>query len=251
MLVDSHCHLNSLSERTAKGVIDSRKSNYIFFDSSIDFESSLKSIFLSKKFDFIYTALGFHPFSCDKFSDSLLGDYQNLITENRKIIAIGEVGLDYKADVPLDRQEKILERFLDLAKNNSLPVLIHNRLQDERILDILDSFFQDYKRVVFHCFSYSSQFLDKIIKKQGNVSFSLNILRENKKILSSLKSCPIENMLLETDSPYMRIDNVYSSPLDIDKVYAFVSSLKEVDRGNLELEVFNNIKKLFLTKEGA
>jgi len=249
MLVDSHCHLNSLSERRIKEVIDKRNDNYIFIDSSIDYKSSLASISLSRKFNFIYTALGFHPFSGDKFIDSVLGDYQDLITEDNKIVAIGEVGLDNKADVSVDKQQSILEKFLNLAKNNSLPVLIHNRFQDERILDILSSFFPNYEKIVFHCFSYSTQFLNKIIEKQGNVSFSPNILRKNKKIISSLKSCPIENMFLETDSPYMKIDNVCSSPLDIDKVYSFISSLKGIGRHDLELKVFNNIKKLFLTKE--
>ena len=248
MLVDSHCHLNSLSERRIKAVIDEYKDNYILIDSSIDFESSCASISLSRKFDFIYTALGFHPFSGDRFTDSILGDYQNLITENHKVVAIGEVGLDYKADISIDKQQSILEKFLDLAKKNTLPVFIHNRLKDERILDILNSFFPNYERIVFHCFSYSTQFLNKIIAKQGNVSFSLNILRKNKKIISSLKNCPIKNMLLETDSPYMKIDNVCSSPLDIDQVYSFASLRRGIDKSDLELKVFNNIKKLFLTK---
>ena len=244
MLIDAHCHFNSLN-KSKREEISSLAGENIFIDSSIDLGSSLSSVSLSRQSEFLYTSLGFHPFSAAQFSSGLVQRYRELIEQEPKIIAVGEVGLDYKASVLLDQQKEILSTFLQLAKDKGLAVVIHNRLDTDEILEILDIFFADYSKVVFHCFSYSKDFLEKILKKNGFVSFSLNILRKNTQILSSLKSCPLENLLLETDSPYMRIAGSSSTPLDIAKVYSFVSIIKEVGQNELEKAVFSNAKRVF------
>ena len=245
MLIDSHCHLNSLSKITRNDVISSSDNNYCFIDSSIDLNSSTISLELSSKYDCVYSALGFHPFSGKSFSPTVVRDYQKLIGDNKKVVAIGEIGLDYKADFSAKLQEDILSAFIELAKNRGLPVMIHNRWQDTKILDILDKFYLDYGKVVFHCFSYSQDFLAEIIKRKGFVSFSLNILRKKQEILQSLKSCPLDRLLLETDSPYMHIDGKPSTPLDIKKTYQIAAEIKGVSEKSLEDAISSNINILF------
>jgi len=245
MLIDSHCHLNSLSKIAREDVISSSKSNYCFIDSSIDLNSAKASLAISSKYNFVYSALGFHPFSGKSFSPTVVRDYEKLIRDNKKIVAIGEIGLDYKADFPVQAQEDILSAFIELAKSKGLPVMIHNRWQDTKILDILDKFYSNYRKVVFHCFSHSQDFLAKIIEREGFVSFSLNILRKKEEILESLGKCPIEKLLLETDSPYMRVDNKPSTPLDIDKTYARAAEIKGISREELEGAISLNIRELF------
>jgi TatD DNase family protein len=245
MFIDSHCHINSLAEDKINNLISSGSNGYIFIDSSINVQSALLSLGLSKKYPFIYSAVGFHPFCVKEFGETTISEYEKMIINNKKIIAIGEIGLDEKAEVSLQAQEDVLRSFVMLAKRLNLPVIIHNRLKEPRIFDILDEYFPFYEKIIFHCFSYSQSFLEKIISKGGCVSFSLNILRKKKEILESLAYCPNENILLETDSPYMKIDNLPSSPLDISKVYSFAAKIRNMDAQSLKEVIFQNANKLF------
>jgi len=221
MLIDAHCHFNSLPQKRRRQVISACSSGYILINSSIDLQSSKDSLLYSKAHPFICSSLGFHPFSASQYTPQILKQYQELAAAHNKVVAIGEIGLDYKADTPLKEQEEIFKKFIELAKNLNLPIIIHNRLEGFRILEVLDNHLSSYENLIFHCFSYSKEFLDKIIEKKGFISFSLNILRGNEKIVSSLRNCPLGKLLLETDSPYMRIEGKPSTPLDIDKVYRF------------------------------
>ncbi|UCG35699.1 MAG: TatD family hydrolase [Candidatus Omnitrophota bacterium] len=248
MLIDSHCHINTLSSEERGNFFKKPLNGYLFVDSSIDLESTLVSLNISRKHGCIYSSVGFHPFSADKFFDNTVAKYKKLITESPKVIAVGEIGLDYKADASLARQEEILREFIQLAQKKELPISIHNRLQGPLILNILDDYYSSYERVVFHCFSYSMDFLEKIVEKNGLISFSLNVLRKRPDLLASLKACPLDNLILETDSPYMRIGARLSSPLDIEKVYSFVSEVKRIDEENLKIKIQSNAESFFSLK---
>jgi len=247
MLIDCHCHLNALAKTAREEVVASCRSKacYMLVDSSIDMNSSFASVALSQYYDFVYTSLGFHPFSADSFCEEIVQVYEDLIKENRKIVAIGEIGLDYKAAVTGEKQEKVFTSCIRLAKRTNLTVVIHNRFEYPRIFDILDQFYPSFERVVFHCFSYGPEVLSRILKKGGYVSFSLNILRNNEGILASLKSCPLNRLLLESDSPYMKVNNAASSPLDIERVYMEAARHKGLEKEALERQVFLNAQKVF------
>ena len=245
MLIDTHCHINTLTQKQQDNIFLFDSSQYPFIDSSIDHATTLKSIDLSKKYEHIYTSAGFHPFCAKEYKPELIGQYEHLIDQNPKIVAVGEIGLDYKADQPLKEQEEVLRAFIKLAKDKSKPVAIHNRLDDDRILDILSDCYDDFSSVIFHCFSYSPEFLKKVIEKKGYVSFSLNILRKKPELMQSLKQCPLDSLLLETDSPYMRINGELSVPGDIDKVYEYAARIKEADVSELEGRMYENAKKVF------
>lgn len=266
MLVDSHCHFNSLKEEDFKTVISSCKENGLFIDSSIDLESSKKSISISRENNNIYSSLGFHPFYADKFKAATIDEYQDMISKNKKIVAIGEIGLDYKSKVVWEKQRYVFIKFLKLARKNNLPVSIHTRIDPKiaalplkqqghhgfsEIFDILDEeFFScEYSNIIFHCFSYSKNLLEYIVGRGGYISFSLNVLRNNKNILEALTHCPMENILLETDSPYMRVEGKNSTPKDIEKVYDFVLSFKGITLEQLKEKVLENTKKIFKMEE--
>ncbi len=249
MFIDSHCHFNSLQKNKIDTIIESCLDGYCFIDSSIDLKSSKISVEISSQHSFIYTSLGFHPFSVNEFSSETIIKYQEIIEENKKIVAIGEIGLDYKANAIVEDQEKVFIDFVKLAQKNNLPIVIHNRFEGDKILDILNNLYSGYDRVIFHCFSYSPDLLDKILERGAYVSFSLNVLRKNKAIIASLKKCPLDRILLETDSPYMRIKNVPSTPLDIRNVYSFAAEVKDIKKTELEEAVFLNAKKVFNLRE--
>lgn len=244
MLIDSHCHINALDKDKQDAVITGGSTGCIFVDSSIDLKNSKLSLELSAKHENIYSALGFHPFCVKEYNSQTIDDYQSLISNNKKIVAVGEIGLDFKADSSPLEQESVFKEFIKLAKKNDLAIMIHNRSKSMRILDVIDDFYSSYEKVIFHCFSYSTDFLDRIIDKKGFVSFSLNILRKNKDIIASLKRCPLESILLETDSPYMRIDNRLSTPLDIGEVYKFSAEIKEIEQSKLEEVIYSNVERV-------
>ena len=243
MLIDAHCHINSLVSDMAKAVLD-KKGGYLFVDVSIDTESSLKSLDLSRKYSFIRSSLGFHPFADEEFSYTTIEKYREFIKDNPKVVAIGEVGFDYKSRLSFLRQGDIFKEFIKLSLEFNLPLMLHNRWHDYAIFDILDDYLPDYRNVIFHCFSEDVRFLERILAKNGNASFSLNVLRKKKKIDDALKEIPLDNLLLETDSPYMRVYGEYSTPLDVEKVYNYVARAKNISLDEIENAVYSNAKRI-------
>jgi len=253
MLIDSHCHINSLDESTRAALFSRDLAEYCFIDSTIDMETTCNSLSLSQWYPRLMTAVGFHPLSGEQYNENTIKEYQDIIDQNKKIIAVGEIGIDYKAPITLAKQEDIFRNFVALAYRNNLPVVIHNRVDRKMlfeggtpyILNVLSEMVTSYERVMFHCFSFNCKFMDMIVERGGYISFSLNILRGNKDILDALKNCPADNLLLETDSPYMKIQDKPSSPLDIEKVYKLAAEVRGVSLKELEGAVYENAKKLF------
>lgn len=245
MFIDSHCHCNGLSRTTLAGMFEAWDAKAVLIDSSIDYNSSLVSAALAQEYTCIFSALGFHPFCADQFSLPVLAEYEKLIAQHKKIVAIGEIGLDSKAKASLEVQENVFRAFIELALKKNLPVMIHNRMESERAFEILDDYYARYDRVVFHCFSYGQGLLKKILNKGGWVSFSLNIVRKKEQILESLRFCPLENLFLETDSPYMLINGKPSLPAHIKDVYSFAAHIKGIPEEKLIEGIYANGKKVF------
>jgi len=245
MLVDGHCHINSLGTQAKSNVINRGNTGYIFIDISIDLNTAEQSLSLSKANNFIYSSLGLHPFAKEKFSKALILEYQKLIKSSSKVIALGEVGIDSYSDKPLVLQKDILKSFIELSKDFDLPLILHNRWPDNIIFEILDESLTNYEKVIFHCFSQDLNFFNQAVTKGGFISFALNILRKKKNLDQVLKKVPLDRILLETDSPYMKINGRSSSPLDIEKVYGYVCEIKNISRVDLENRVFSNTKKVF------
>jgi len=250
MLIDAHCHINSLSEIQKEELVAKSESGYIFIDISIDFESAVQSIALSQECNNIYTSLGFHPINGGKFCNEVVEKYISFIKDNKKVVALGEVGLDYKSTLGFKDQEGLLLKFTQLSREYNLPLIIHNRWQNNLIFDILNKHFSSFRNIIFHCFSQDKEFLSKVVERRGYASFSLNILRNQKKIIESLQMVPLDNLLLETDSPYMKINGRYSSPLDIERVYHFVAKTKKLTFPKLSKIICFNTERVFGIKIG-
>ncbi len=245
MWIDAHCHLYQLNPALKKETLSLSSDDFIFINSSINYSTSLFCLDLSKRYPFIYSALGFHPFSAEEFSFSTLEDYRKLIEENKKVIALGEIGLDCKAPTPLEKQQEILRYFLELALQLDLVVVVHNRSASLKILEILGSAFSSYERIIFHCFSEDVSFLKMVLDRGGFISFSPNIFRKKQSLLEALRYCPLQNLLLETDSPYMKIQDRLCSPLDIKMVYSFVAGMKNIPEEQLQENILYNVRRLF------
>lgn len=166
-----------------------------------DLKSSLTTLALSEKHDFIYAAIGVHAHEAEEATESDLAEIEKLY-ENNKVVAVGEIGLDYHYDFsPRERQIEIFERQLIIANNLNLPVIIHDREAHEDTMSLL----KKYKpKGVVHCFSGSAEMAKEIIKLGMYIGIGGAVTFKNaKKPIEVVEYLPLDRLLLETDAPYM------------------------------------------------
>ena len=157
---------------------------------------------LSQKYGFIYAAAGLHPECANECPGDYLETVKNTIASNPKERAVGEIGLDYHYDgYDREKQIRLFEEQLELAKELNLPVIVHSRDASEDTLSILKN---HRPRGVVHCFSGSAETAREIIKLGMYIGFTgVLTFRNAKKALKALEEVPVDKLLLETDCPYM------------------------------------------------
>lgn len=167
-----------------------------------DPESSLKSVRLAEEYDFIYAAVGSHPDDAANVDDVLVERYRNL-AGREKVMAIGEIGLDYYyEDVPRAKQQEAFRKQMALAAELDMPVIIHQRDAYEDALKIVDEF--PTVKGVFHCFSGSLEYAKEVVKRGYYMGFTGVITFKNaRKAVEVAQWAPLDKLLLETDCPYM------------------------------------------------
>lgn len=188
---DRHELLSSFPEKGVSGVICC----------GVDVPTSEFSVQLSKKYDFIYSAVGFHPLDHRDFYDGAFEDIKKLAADE-KCVAIGEVGLDYHYEKDSrDIQLKLLEEQLILANELSLPVIIHDREAHEDTLNLLK---KHKPRGVVHCFSGSVEVAREVLKLGMYIGLGGAVTFKNAvKPCEVAKIVPDDRLLVETDAPYM------------------------------------------------
>ncbi|MBV6421460.1 MAG: Tat-linked quality control protein TatD [Ignavibacteriaceae bacterium] len=207
MFIDSHAHLfypnydGELDE-----VIDRAKKTgvkYILVPAT-DLKTAEQVIDLTEKYEMIYGAVGVHPHDTKDWNPSLISPIEKL-AKNKKIVAIGEIGLDYYYDFsPKEKQIEAFKSQIDLALKLDLPIIVHNRDSDEDMMEIIRSYCGSGLRGQFHCFNGSLEDAMELAGMNFMISFTGNITFKNADGLRNiLKHIPLENLLLETDSPFM------------------------------------------------
>ena len=167
-----------------------------------DHASSLTSIALAEQYDFIYAAVGSHPDDAAAVDEELVEKYRALAA-HPKVMAIGEIGLDYYyEDVPRQKQQEAFRLQLALAQELQMPVIIHQRDAYEDCLKIVDEF--PSVKGVFHCFSGSVEYAKEVLKRGHYIGFPGVITFKNaRKAVEVAEYAPLNRLLLETDCPYM------------------------------------------------
>lgn len=165
-------------------------------------QDSAENVALAQKYGYIYAAVGVHPESVDETPSDYREKLTELVKSSEKVRAIGEIGLDYHYE-NYDRDKQILffRQQLELARELSLPVIVHSRSASEDTLDIL----KEYRPAgVVHCFSGSAEVAREVIKLGMYIGFTGVLTFKNaKKALRALEAVPLDRLLLETDCPYM------------------------------------------------
>ena len=174
----------------------------LIIDPGCDVDSSRKALELAEKFPFLYAAVGLHPEELEKHGGDALDKVREL-AGHPKCVAIGEIGLDYYWDASRREEQKALfRRQIELAMELDKPVIVHDREAHGDCLEIV----RDYPglRGVFHCYSGSAEMAKELLKLGWYLGFDGPITYKNaRKALEALELCPLERILIETDSPYL------------------------------------------------
>ena len=207
IIYDTHAHYDDNSfDEDRENILSEIKSNGValILNCASSYESIEKTYNLTIDNDFIYGALGIHPENADEFNDTVENEIINLINKNEKILAIGEIGLDYYWDENPSKevQKEVFRRQMKLAEKLNLPVVIHDRDAHSDTLEILKEF--PNVKGILHCFSGSVEFAMECIKLGYYIGIGGVVTFKNaKKVVEVVSKIPMEKILVETDAPYM------------------------------------------------
>ncbi len=206
MLFDTHGHLDDRAfDCDRDSLLDTLPASGIglLMIPGCNLESSKNAARLANARPYIYAAAGSHPDAADEVNSAVLAEYRALCTQNPKIKAIGEIGLDYHyEDIPRDIQKKAFAMQLELARELNLPVIIHDREAHEDTLAILRDF--PTVRGVFHCYSGSAEMARQLASKGWYVGFTGVLTFKNaRKAIEAVQILPKDRVVIETDCPYM------------------------------------------------
>ncbi|MDD6200455.1 MAG: TatD family hydrolase [Firmicutes bacterium] len=251
MLFDTHAHLDDRSfDGDREALLASLPDSGIglLMNPGCSLESSRRADALSRRYGWIYAAVGSHPDAAHEVCDDVLEEYRKLCKLNSKIRAIGEIGLDYHyEDIPREIQKKAFLDQLALARELGLPVIVHEREAHEDGMDAIRQFPE--VTGVFHCFSGSAEMARQLTAMGWYIGFTGVLTFKNaRRAIEAAKAIPLERIVLETDCPYMSPEPFRGRRNDPGKLYRMAETLAQL-RGISPEEAsritFENGKRLY------
>ncbi len=253
MIFDTHCHLNAeeLLPRIDEVIESAHKVGVDkFLVVGWNKESSLKAIELAHQYEGIYAAIGFHPTDIDGVSDE---DYNEVMShvDDPKVVAIGEIGLDYhwvKDPVQREKQKEWFIKQIEFANLHKKPISIHNREAFEDCLNILKEHKPEYSGVM-HCYSGSVELLSDVLKLGLYIGLDGPLTFTNAKTPKEVcEEVPLDRLLVETDSPYLSphpLRGTVNEPKNIALVVDEITRLKGLSKKHILDVIYQNSCKLF------
>jgi len=248
MYIDSHAHLLKKEYgNNLKSIIeDSEKTLFAVNNIAYDMESSREVVSLSQNSS-LFGSVGIHPydiFPLDKSSEEELA----ILASYKKIIAIGEIGLDYFRNITsFSLQKKIFEKQIIIAKSLNMPFIVHSRNAFNDTISIIKSV--GYLNGVFHSFDYGSEEAEKVMDLGMYISFSgMLTFKKREDLREVAKILPINKILLETDSPYLAPvpeRGKKNLPIFVKYIYAEFANLRNISQDELRYTIFENFKNVF------
>ncbi len=217
VLFDSHCHLyDDKYEGKTEEIVKNAHENSVQYMVNIGTDEATSKLVVEQanQFENVYAVIGLYPEYCNddevdlSFIESLVAAncvrHENDLATQNKIVAIGEIGLDYHGEnVNKENQKKHFVEQIELANKLNLPICIHSREADMDMLEILKSHNVN-KGFVMHCFSSSLEIAKEIIKLGGYISIAGPVTFKNARgLIDVAKFVPLDKLLIETDSPYL------------------------------------------------
>ncbi len=253
-MIDSHAHLDEERfDEDRDEFIKSLKENAISYviNPSSDMETSRRVVELSNKYENIFAAVGIHPHDAEGFKEEDLDELRQL-SKDERVVAIGEIGLDYYYDnSPRDIQKEVFRKQLELSHELDLPVIIHTRDAMGDTYDILKEF-ESRVRGVMHCYTGSIEMAEKFMKLGFYISIAGPVTFKNAvNVREMAKQIPLERLLIETDSPYLApVPNrgKRNDPTNVRYVADMLANLKEIQIDKIIEHSRENTVELFSLK---
>ncbi|MEG2351120.1 MAG: TatD family hydrolase [Bacilli bacterium] len=233
MLIDTHCHVLSLEYKDIDVIIEKIRLSKVdkIIINGYDLKSSIEAVELANKHAFIYAAVGIGPENVTDASNQDIIEIASL-AKNKKVVAIGEIGLDYYwTKENTDKQKEVFNKMLQIAIDFELPVIIHNRNATKDVYEMVKK-----SRVtgVLHCFSGSIESANDFIK----IGFLIGIggivtFKNAKKLKEVIENVDISNLVLETDSPYLTPEpyrGTKNSPVYIEFIANEIANIKQLSK---------------------
>jgi TatD DNase family protein len=258
MLIDTHAHLNFDDfENDREKIIGRCLANDIWIiNIGADYETSKKAVEIAEKYEKgVYASAALHPHDVTKEKF----DYKKYkeLAENKKVVAIGECGLDYafcENDEKIQKlQQKVFIEHLKLAKEVNKPIIIHSRRLFPEILEILKAYYSKLKTFgVLHCYMGRWSYAEEYLKIGFYISFTglITYARDYDKVI---KNTPLERILIETDAPYLTPEpirnpenNPRNEPQYVEYVARKIAEIKEVSFEKVAEQTTKNAKELFM-----
>lgn len=236
MLFDTHVHLNAwqfkedlneVIERAVEAGVT--RMTVVGFDE----ETIPPAIEIAETYDFIYAAVGWHPVDAIDFKDHHL-DYLREYAQHEKVVALGEMGLDYYWDKsPKDVQEKVFRAQIQLAKEVNLPIIIHNREATDDVIRILQEEKAEEVGGIMHCYSGTVEQMQPCLEMNFYISLAGPVTFKNAKLPKKVaKEVPLDRLLVETDAPYLAphpFRGKRNEPAYVTKVAEAIAELRNMD----------------------
>lgn len=250
MFFDTHAHYDSSKFNSDRDEVLSAMPESgvtLIVDPGDNTERSRRAVELAHRYPFVYAAVGWHPEEAEGWTDESLGEIRALAGDDR-VVAIGEIGLDYYWDKTYtDLQKRMFRAQIELALELDLPVIVHDREAHGDCLEIV----RDYPalRGVFHCFSGSVEMARELVKRGWYLGFDGPVTYKNAvKALDVIRAVPMDRILLETDSPYLApVPNrgKRNDSRNLPYIAAVVAREKGTDVETVAAATMENGKRLF------
>ena len=252
-LIDTHAHLDFKNfKKDFENVVSAAMEHGIMkiINIATNPESIDHVVKLVKTHKMIYGTLGIHPHDAKNATDRIFDKIKKLAIETEKIVAIGEVGLDFHYyHSPEDVQKKVFSRFINLAKNINLPLVIHNRKSDDAMYEILKNEKASDAGAVFHCFSSDWNYAKKILDLGLYISVTGVVTFKNAKLTHEVvKKVPLDRLMIETDCPFLTPEpyrGKRNEPSYVRFIAQQVAELRGIDVDEVAQATTNNAKKFF------
>lgn len=250
MFIDTHCHISKDDYEDVEKVIKKAKENNVgmLLLCGCDKKGIKEAIEIAKSHDNIYLEIGYHPSETNTTTDEDLEELKKL-AQNSKVVAIGEIGLDYHWEKEnKEEQKKLFRKQIKIAKELKLPIVIHTRDAFQDTYNILkeENHYGD-----IHCFSGNKENAKMYISLGYYLGIGGVLTFKNTNLTETLKDVPLERILLETDCPYLTPEpyrKEKNEPMYIPIVAKKISEVLDKDINEVEKTIYNNTITLFKLK---
>lgn len=257
-LIDSHCHIDGEKfdedrDEVIQNALDAGVAAMLNVGTGRANDDSFeKTVQLAEKYNCVYGSVGIHPHDASEYSEEVEKRLINLTKSSDKMIAWGEIGLDYFYDhSPKDVQRKVFRRQINVAKELDLPIIIHSRDANDETVEILteECSHENFRGGIMHCFGGTAEMAKNLIGSGFLISFAGNVtFKKADNLRDAAKVVPLEKLLVETDCPYLTpvpFRGKRNEPARVVETARFLADFYEIEFEKLAEQTTKNFEGFF------